>query len=125
MSSSSTLQLSELTCSLLRPASGQTLRLADSGGTERLGLASTAVFSCPVSAPSIDVSGSAIIGSSMVLAGPLYLAGVDISTTISGKQATITTSTALSASTLTAAARPISTVCELREGRAVTARELA
>jgi len=101
LTSSSTLQLSELTCSLLRPASGQTLRLADSGGTERLGLTSnSAVFSAPVSAPSLDCSGSVTCGSSL-LTPIIYLSGVDLSTTLAGKMPTINSSTALSANSLT------------------------
>ena len=47
LGSTSTLQLSELTCSRLKAAS-QTLSLADSGGVERLGIsASSAVFLAP------------------------------------------------------------------------------
>ena len=46
LGSASTLQLSELTCPQLKPSTGQTLRLADSGGVERLGItSSSAVFS--------------------------------------------------------------------------------
>ena len=37
LSSSSVVALSQLTCSLLKPAAGQTLRLADSNSVERLG----------------------------------------------------------------------------------------
>ena len=82
LGSTSTLQLSELACSRLKPAS-QTLSLADSGGVERLGIsASSAVFSCAVSAPSLDVGGSVVLGSSLLLAGPLYLNGQDITALI-------------------------------------------
>ena len=49
LGSTSTLQLSELTCARVKPATG-TLSLADFNGVERLGLATMAVFSCPVSA---------------------------------------------------------------------------
>ena len=82
LGANSTVQLSELTCSRVKPASS-TLSLANSDGVERLGIsASSAVFSCAVSAPSLDVSGSVIVGSSMILAGPLYLNGTNIMTTI-------------------------------------------
>ena len=105
LGSTSTLQLSELTCSRVKPAS-QTLSLADSGGVERLGIsASSAVFSCALSAPSLDVSGSAVIGSSLLLAGPLYLNGVNIMTTIAANAgASISSSSQLSIASLTASA---------------------
>ena len=55
LGANSTLQQSELICSRVKPAS-QTLSLADSAGVERLGIsASSAVFSCAMSAPSLDV----------------------------------------------------------------------
>ena len=104
LSSSSALQLSELTCAWVKPATA-ILSLADSNGVERLGIsAGSAVFSAPVSAPSLDGGGSIVCGSSAFVLGPLYLGGTDIMTTIAaglgGKQATITTGTALSAGTV-------------------------
>jgi len=76
LSSSSTLQLSELTCSLLRPAAGQTLRLADADGIEQLGLSSSsALFLRQAIVPSLDCSGSIVCGGSALIGGPLYVGG--------------------------------------------------
>ena len=102
ISASSVLALQELTCSLIKPTSGRTLSLGDSTGIERLGLSSVAVFSCPVSMPSLDIGGSAIIGSSMILAGPLYLGGTDLAITLAQKQNALTSSTNLQTGTIAA-----------------------
>ncbi len=125
LTSSSTLQLSELTCSLLRPASGQTLRLADSGGTERLGLTSnSAVFSAPVSAPSLDCSGSVTCGSSL-LTPIMYLAGVDLSTILTGKQDVLTTSSNLSVAAVTIAGVNIATALNGKQATITSATALS
>ena len=117
LTSSSMLQLRELTCARVKPATA-TLSLADSNGVERLGIsAGSAVFSAPVSAPSIDVAGSAVIGSSMILAGPLYLNGTDLATTLSGKQAALTTSSARSVASVAAATVTATTGMTITGGR--------
>ena len=95
LTSSSLVTVGTLTCARIKPASG-TLSIADSNSVERLGVsAGSIVCSAPVSAPSIEIAGSAIVGSSL-FAPQLYLAGVDISTTLAAKQATLTTTSALS-----------------------------
>ena len=101
LSSSSTLQLSELTCSLLRPAAGQQLRLANAAGVEQLGLSdASALFLRQVIAPSLDCSGSILCGGSAVISGPLYVNGQDV--ILSLANATIGAASQLSLTSVTA-----------------------
>ena len=58
-----------------------------------------------MSTPSLEVAGSAIIGSSMILAGPLYLNGTDIMTTIAANAgASISSTSQLSIASVTCTA---------------------
>ena len=76
------------------------------------------------SMPSLDCSGSVTCGSSL-LTPILYLAGVDLSTTLSelssGKQATLTTSSALNVASVSAATVTATTGMTITGGRGNTA----
>ena len=100
--------LSQLTCARIKPSTG-TLSIADSNNVERLGIGSTAVFSCPVTAPSIEISGSAIIGSSLLVPA-LYLNGTDIASLIAARQEALTPSSSLNVGSVSAASVTITGV---------------
>ena len=76
-----------LRCSLFRAKPAQSIHLSASDGTVLLELNSNfSAFLRTVSAPSLDVSGSILCSGSLVLGGPLYIAGSDVATAISSKQ---------------------------------------
>ena len=98
------MQLSELTCSRLKPAAGQTLRLADSDGVEQLGFSSSsALFLRQAIVPSLDCSGSIVCGGSALIGGPLYVGSTNVMTAIAAASGTtISASSQLSLTSITA-----------------------
>ena len=75
LSSASSLQLDNLTCSRLRPATGQNLQLSDAAGIVQLALSSNAAtFLRTLSAPSIEISSSALVSGVLLLAVRYMLA---------------------------------------------------
>ena len=103
LGASSALQLDSLTCSRLKPATNQDLQLSDSAGVVQLGLSSNAAtFLREVSAPSLNVTGSLLVGGSALITGPLYVNGTNIMSTIAANAgASISSTSQLSVASLT------------------------
>ena len=84
-----------------------------------------ATFLRTVSAPSIDVSGSALVGGSALVAGPLYVGGMDVMAAIANAGgSTINASTQLAVASVTCtgdiSARDVTATHELHvDGAAV------